>query len=75
MTKKQKKKLEYAISHKLAKFICAIVNTALFEIIFKLDWEQSLLFAAVNLTYFFGVNTIARIIEKFTSFKEKHDWV
>jgi len=69
MTKKDKK--EYFIIHKLAKFICAIINTILFMLV--LDIDHPILFFIINMTYFFGTNTIAYILEAVTHKKHKHD--
>jgi hypothetical protein len=69
MTKKDKKL--YSQDHKLAKFICAIINTFLFVSILEID--KPVLFFLVNLTYFFGANTLGYIIETVRGHKHKHD--
>ena len=69
MTKKEQR--NYKEDHKLAKLICAIVNTFLFVSILEID--KPILFFIINLTYFFGVNSMAYIIEAVRKHKHKHD--
>ena len=54
MTKKQSN--EYRVDHKLAKLIVCLFNTALFLIVFEVN--HALIFLVINITYFFGVNTV-----------------
>lgn len=69
MTKRDQK--EYNLTHKLSKLICALINTGLFLVIFDID--HGFLFFIANFTYFFGVNTIARLIEKVLHLKNRHE--
>lgn len=62
---------EYDLAHKLGKLICAIINTLLFVAIFKVD--HYVLFFLANLTYFFGVNSVARLIEMTLNYRKKHE--
>ena len=70
MTSKHKR--EYAIDHKLAKLLVCIINTVLFVMVFKT--EHYIGFFFINATYFFGVNTISRVLETTFSHRRKHDW-
>lgn len=67
------RKSEYALVHKLSKLVCAIINTILFGFIF--DIEHPIIFFIINLTYFFGVNTIGSIVERVLHLKRKHDLI
>jgi hypothetical protein len=67
------RKIEYAVIHKLSKFLCAILNTFLFTLIF--DIEHYILFFIINLTYFFGVNSIGFLLEEVLHLKHKHDLI
>jgi hypothetical protein len=69
MTKKDKR--DYKIDHILAKLLCALINTVLFVIVFEI--HKPVLFYFINLTYFFGVNTLGYIIESIRGHKHKHD--
>ena len=71
MTKRERK--DYAVTHKLAKAIAALINTILFCLI--LDLDHYILFGIVNFTYFFGVNTISALIEKAAHMRRRHDWI
>lgn len=63
------KKAQYAIAHKLAKFIIFAFNTSLL----LLDIDMTLALVVINFTYFFGVNSIAYLIENLLHFRHKHD--
>jgi hypothetical protein len=69
--KNKKEAKEYDLAHKLGKLLCAIINSVLFALIFNVD--HIFLFFLVNLTYFFGVNTFARLIERVLHYKKKHE--
>lgn len=69
MTKRERR--DYKINHKLAKFLCAIINTILFVNVLEID--KPILFFLINITYFFGVNTIGYILESIRHKKHKHD--
>jgi hypothetical protein len=62
---------EYALDHKLAKLLVCILNTILFSIVFEIDHYIGFFF--INATYFFGVNTVARLLEKILGHKKKHE--
>lgn len=69
MSKKQK----YDLTHKIAKLIVFSINTALLLISEKTNLTVVLLI--VNFTYFFGVNTVAYMLESILNLKHKHDKV
>jgi len=68
---KKRSNKHYQQDHKLAKLICAIINTILLIVV--LDIDKPFLFFIINLTYFFGANTIAFCLETIRGHKHKHD--
>lgn len=67
------RKGEYNFTHKISKLLCAVLNTFLFSLVFNI--EHYILFFIINLTYFFGVNSIAFLIEKVLHLSHKHDLI
>lgn len=68
MTKKDK--VMYNQDHILAKVICCLINTLL--VILYINTGSVILLILANITYFFGVNTLAYVIEAIRHHKHKH---
>lgn len=64
MSKKQK----YDLTHRIAKFIVFFLNTIL--LLLSEKYNLTYVLVIVNFTYFFGVNSIAWLIEEI--FKSNH---
>lgn len=63
----------YSKVHKLAKFIVCLVNTVLVLLYSQTHMELLLIF--VNISYFFGVNTVAYLLESVLHLRHRHDKV
>ncbi len=68
---KKRTKRNYAHTHKIAKIILCLFNTAL--LVFATTYDITTLLILMNFTYFFGVNSIAYLLEVCLHLKHKHD--
>ena len=65
------KPINYKSIHKLAKLIVCMFNTIL--LLFATHYEIITLLIIMNFTYFFGVNSVAYLLEKILHIQHKHD--
>lgn len=74
----KKEERDYKKIHIASKVIVCTFNTILLYIITLIGLTGPLiviLLAVYNVSYFFGVNTVSRILERILHKKEKHDWI
>ena len=62
---------EYAKIHKASKVIVCIFNTLL--LYYSTTHSMVEMLIIVNFTYFFGVNSVAYVLEGLLKMKHKHD--
>lgn len=67
MTSKQR----YNYVHQIAKLIVCAINTIL--LLLSKEFDVTIILIFLNFTYFFGVNSIAYLIEAALHYKHKHN--
>lgn len=73
---KARNKMNYKRIHLISKTIVFLINTSLLYIIVLFGTNLALVLSILvfyNCTYFFGVNTVAFIIETMLKVKHQHD--
>ena len=63
--------MKYKHIHKLAKLIVCLINTVLVLVFYHSHIELLIIF--INISYFFGVNTVAYVLESILHTKHEHD--